>query len=438
MGGMGRSLLTTVPVLAVIGLVGAAGFLWVKSTSPTVEVVGGFPRALGVSTPMRVRWTNPHGARRVSVLVEQNGARTVAWEKSQPSARFRFSPAAEPPGEAAVVIGRDGLVPGKAVVMVEVESNDLRAQVVRLSQEMPVILEKPSVRADEKTVYLRRGGTGVVTFTAGGGWDEAGVRVGKYSFPSWPLKGQRERRVSLFSIPPDVEEGAEAVLFARNAIGQEATAPFPHSVKPVKFRERTLEIGAGLMDKVLGELDGGSQGEAAERFARINSKMRRANDAELAKLAGKSEGKRLWEGPFVLLPSGKAEAMFADHRTYKYSGKELNREWHLGIDMASVKNAAVPAANTGKVVHAGRMGIYGNCAVIDHGMGVLTVYGHLSGIAVKVGDTVTKGQEIGKSGMTGLAGGDHLHLGVMVGSAFVDPVEWNYVFFMEQLMKTLE
>jgi murein DD-endopeptidase MepM/ murein hydrolase activator NlpD len=437
MGGAGRSLLMTVPVLAVLGLIGAAGYLWVKSTAPAVEVVGGFPRALGPSTPLRVRWTNPHGARRVTVFVEQNGTRMVAFEKAEPATRFRFSRASVAPGEAGLAIGKNGLAPGKAVVTVEVESNDLRAQVARVSQELPVVLEKPSVTAGETPVYLRRGGTGVVAFAVGGGWDEAGVRVGKYTFPSWPLNGRAERRVSLFTVPPDAEQGVEAVLFARNAIGDEATASFPYRVKPVKFRERTLEVGDGLMDKVLGELDAGASGEAAARFARINSVMRRANDAALAELAKKSEGKRLWEGPFLLLPNGKAEAMFADHRTYKFGGKELNREWHFGIDMASVKNALVPAANAGKVVHAGRLGIYGNCVVIDHGLGVLTVYGHMSGFTVKVGDVVARGQEIGKSGMTGLAGGDHLHLAVMVGGVFVDPVEWSYVFWMEQLIKVL-
>jgi murein DD-endopeptidase MepM/ murein hydrolase activator NlpD len=441
MGGAGRSLLKAVPVLVALAAIGAAGYLWVKSTAPQVEVVGGFPRAMGPSTPLRVRWTNPHGARRVTVFVEQNGARTVAFERGEAATRFSFLRAAMGPGEAAFSIGKKevpGLAPGKAVVTVEVQSNDLRGQVARVSQELPVVLEKPSVKADAEPVYLRRGGTGVVTFSVGGGWSEAGVRVGSYTFASWPSKGRQERRVSLFTIPPHIDDDVKAVLFARNAIGDEATAPFPYRVRPVKFRERTLDLSKPLMEKVLGELDAGAQGEAGERFARINSAMREANDATLAELGKKSEGKRLWNDVFLLLPNGQAEASFADHRRYKYGGKELNQAWHMGIDMASVKNAAVPAANTGRVVHAGRLGIYGNCVAIDHGLGVSTVYGHMSRIGVKVGDTVARGQEIGKSGMTGLAGGDHLHLAVMVGGAFVDPLEWIYPSWLEPVVKALE
>lgn len=437
-GGSGRSLLGAVPILILLAAVGAGGFLWFKSTLPAVEVAGGFPRALGPSTPLKVRWTNPHGARRVTVYVEQNGARNVAFEKVEPAVRFAFRPPAAAPGEAAFNIPKTGLAPGKATVVVEVQSNDLRGQTAQISHELPVVLEKPTVTADASPVFLRRGGTGLVQFTVGGGWSDAGVRVGKFTFPSWPSKSKPERRMAFFSIPPDVDDETVPLLFARNAIGDEATAPFPVKVTAVKFRDRTLELGDKLMNKVLDELDAGTQGEAADRFAKLNSVMRRANDATLAALAAKSEPARLWDGPFVMLPRGKAEALFADHRTYRYGGKSLNREWHLGIDMASTKNAPVPAGNNGKVVHAGRLGIYGNCVVIDHGLSVLTVYGHMSDLSVKVGDTVKKGQEIGKSGMSGLAGGDHLHLGLMLGSAFVDPVEWTYASWMEKLLAALD
>lgn len=435
LGGAGRSLIAAVPVVLGLAVLGAAGYLWVKSTTPQVELVGGFPRAMGPSTPLRIRWTNPHGARRVTVAVEQNGVRTVAFESIQPAIRFAFVRTAAPPAEVAVTVPKGSLVPGNATLTVEVASNDLRSQVASVSRQLPVVLEKPRVSAGEEPVFLRRGGTGFVTFTVGGGWDTAGVRVGKFFFPSWPVKGRPERRVSIFSIPPEVPGDAVAELVARNAIGDEAASPFRYKVTAVKFRDRTLELGDRLMDKVLGELDAGTTGEAAARFARINSVMRRANDAVLAEYSRNSGPRPLWKDAFVMLPKGKAEALFADHRTYKYAGKELNREWHLGIDMASVQQAPVPAGNAGKVVHAGRLGIYGNCVVIDHGLGVLTVYGHMSNLAVKVGDTVTRGQQIGKSGMTGLAGGDHLHLGLMVSGAFVDPVEWSFQNWMDRTVK---
>ena len=84
----------------------------------------------------------------------------------------------------------------------------------------------------------------------------------------------------------------------------------------------------------------------------------------------------------------------------------------------------VAAAAAGTIVNASWLGIYGNCVIIDHGMGVQSLYGHLSSFDVKLDDSVTKGQTIGRSGMTGLAGGDHLHFTMLVGGRPVNPVEW--------------
>jgi murein DD-endopeptidase MepM/ murein hydrolase activator NlpD len=122
--------------------------------------------------------------------------------------------------------------------------------------------------------------------------------------------------------------------------------------------------------------------------------------------------------------NSQVEANFADYRTYMYRGQEVDRQVHLGFDLASTAASPLVASNSGKVVHAGWLGIYGNCVIIDHGMGVASLYGHLSSIEVKAGDGVKRGQQIGRSGMTGLAGGDHLHFTMLVHGRAVNPVEW--------------
>src|SRR4029079_14899775 len=131
-----------------------------------------------------------------------------------------------------------------------------------------------------------------------------------------------------------------------------------------------------------------------------------------------------WSGPFVQLGNSQVEASFADYRTYVYNGKEVDQQVHLGYDLAVTANTPVLAANAGKILNASWLGIYGNCVIIDHGMGIASLYGHLSSFDVKVGDTVTKGQQIGRTRMTGLAGGDHLHFTMLVSGHPVNPVEW--------------
>jgi len=159
-------------------------------------------------------------------------------------------------------------------------------------------------------------------------------------------------------------------------------------------------------------------------FLKVNGDLRRINADQIAALAAKTSPRLLWEGPFVQLGNSQVEARFADRRTYFYNGKEIDRQTHLGFDLAVTAHVPVAAANAGTVLNASWLGIYGNCVIIDHGMGVQSLYGHLMSFDVKVGDTVTRGQEIGRSDSTGLAGGDHLHFTMLVGGRMVNPVEW--------------
>jgi murein DD-endopeptidase MepM/ murein hydrolase activator NlpD len=76
------------------------------------------------------------------------------------------------------------------------------------------------------------------------------------------------------------------------------------------------------------------------------------------------------------------------------------------------------------VIYADRLGLYGNCVIIDHGYSLQSLYGHMSKILVKVGDTVSKEQQIGISGATGMAFGDHVHFSMMIAGTQVDPKEW--------------
>ena len=120
----------------------------------------------------------------------------------------------------------------------------------------------------------------------------------------------------------------------------------------------------------------------------------------------------------------RVESAFADHRTYIYNGKEVDQQVHLGFDLASFTACRSSRRTAARWCSPTQLGIYGNCVIIDHGMGVQSLYGHLSSIGVKVGDTVEKEQELGRSGMTGLAGGDHLHFTMLVNGQMVNPVEW--------------
>jgi murein DD-endopeptidase MepM/ murein hydrolase activator NlpD len=107
-----------------------------------------------------------------------------------------------------------------------------------------------------------------------------------------------------------------------------------------------------------------------------------------------------------------------------YQGKKVDEQVHLGFDIAAHEHMPVKAANSGKVIYADRLGIYGNAVVLDHGYGLQTLYGHMSKIDVKVGDMVQKKQSMGLSGSTGMAFGDHVHFSMLVEGVQVNPIEW--------------
>ena len=125
------------------------------------------------------------------------------------------------------------------------------------------------------------------------------------------------------------------------------------------------------------------------------------------------------------LPNAAVKAGFAEHRSYLYNDvKQEVEATHLGLDLASIARSPVPAGNDGIVVFADYLGIYGNVVVIDHGLGLQSLYSHMSEISVETGQTVTRGEPIGRTGATGMAVGDHLHFGILISGLEVSPIEW--------------
>jgi murein DD-endopeptidase MepM/ murein hydrolase activator NlpD len=318
-----------------------------------------------------------------------------------------------------------GLHDGKAKVTIEAQSNDLRGETNQVSFDVEVITSPPHVVADGVQHYVNQAGCGLVAFTPSGYVSDSGVMVKDYVFRSFPLPNHPGERFSLFAYPWDLPTGIEPVVFAANPAGARATAPFYVKLFPKKFHESTIVLTDAFMQKVVSDIDPENKvpGDLLTRYVYLNREMRKQNAKTLYDLRLKTEEALLWKGPFVR-PKTKNEAFFADHRTYTYNGKTVDQETHLGFDLADRKHMPIVAPNSGKVIYADRLGIYGNCIVMDHGYGLQTIYGHMSHFDVKVGDHVEKGQKMGLSGETGMAGGDHLHFSMQVDGVQVNPIEW--------------
>src|SRR5690606_34670998 len=198
--------------------------------------------------------------------------------------------------------------------------------------------------------------------------------------------------------PYNVPAGETITLVAEDAAGNRKTASVPYRLKTIPYRKSNINISDNFIRDVITPLAGDSaNADAKTAFLSVNSKLRKENDATIRNATSKSDSAILWEGPVRQLSNSKVEANSADERTYIYNDEPIDKQYHLGYDLAVTKRYPIEAANNGIVVYAGPLGIYGNAVIIDHGMGVSTLYGHMSSIDVNVGDEVKKNQIIGKT-----------------------------------------
>ncbi|MGO4881101.1 MAG: M23 family metallopeptidase [Bryobacteraceae bacterium] len=413
-------------IIAVL-LVAAIVVLAALSATPTISMDPPV-KTIGASTPIKSEVTSTYGLRRFTAVLEQNGVRYTVYDQHYPAHRLLFMRHRGAPKTIAFPAGKQqapALKAGKATLIVEAQSNDLLGRTTSASYDVDVVLEPPRLVVDEAQHYINQDGSELVTFTVSGDWSEAGVKVGPYTFRSFPLPGRpNNERFSLFAFAWDLPVDTVPHVYARNAAGTEVTGRFWFKIFPKPFRTRDLEITDAFLDKVVNQIDPGGQGDLLERFLKINRDLRKKNNQQLSDLRLKTEERVLWNGPFLQLANSQVEAHFADVRSYIYKGKKVDQQVHLGFDLAVTAHVPVVAANDGRVVWGSDLGIYGNCIVVDHGYGLQSIYGHLSRIDVKVGDLVKKGQAMGHSGSTGLAGGDHLHFSMQVDGVQVNPVEW--------------
>ncbi|WP_136524712.1 M23 family metallopeptidase [Geomonas ferrireducens] len=283
----------------------------------------------------------------------------------------------------------------------------------------------PAVTVLSTAHNVSRGGSGLVVYTVNREVVKTGIVFADRFFPGYRQPGGFY--ACLFAFPSDLpqERFIPKVLAVDRAGNERLTGIYFHVLEKSFPRDR-IELTDSFLEKVSSEFKDRFPKAATplEVFLKVNSEVRSADRKTLYQTGLKTSPTPLWSGDFMRLPNSAPRGTFSQFRSYFYKGAQVDQQYHLGIDLASLAHAKVPAANNGKVVWADDLGIYGQCVIIDHGMGLQTLYGHLSRIGVKEGAQVNKGDIIGDTGDTGLASGDHLHFGVVVSGQEVNPIEW--------------
>ncbi len=430
--------------LVLILLLAATGVFLVAGRlgGPSIDIAQP-QKYVGAAAPLDVSVTAPGKLSEVRIVLEQHGKQTPLFALDNPQG-------AEVKQEGNRLhitrqVGRQtvpDLQSGAARIVVTAARpvvygmRTLRSSATR---DVQVRLERPRIAALSTFHYINLGGSEMIVYRVSPPDVQSGVKVGDYEYPGFPASGATvegvkitdpEVRVAFFSLLWDQDVNTPMYLYARDEAGNTARADFDYRVFPKPFKRSRLELDDRFLERVVPAILAGTsevspQGDTLAKFLVINGELRRKNAEKIASFATRTAPEMLWRGiVFHPFTNSAVESAFADQRTYVYRGKEVDKQTHLGFDLARVANSPVVAANRGKVLYADELGIYGNCVILDHGMGVQSLYGHLSSIGVKAGDMVEKEQALGRSGMTGLAGGDHLHFTMLVDGHMVTPVEW--------------
>jgi murein DD-endopeptidase MepM/ murein hydrolase activator NlpD len=421
--------------LALLAIVGLA--LLRVGPPPEIEIDPELP-GIGPRTPIAVRLSEPRrGLGGVRAELVQGELRVPLGEQQHtPRPFWAFWGPRTASSEMRLEVGRataPGLREGEATVRVSAERAPTwlrRPAATTRELTLPVRLLPPSLAVRSSQVYVAQGGCEAVVYRVGEGAARDGVRAGDWFFPGYPLPGGGAgERFALFAVPYDLGDAGAVRLEVADALGNQAQAGIVERFFPRSPTQERIALGDDFLARVVPAILARSpeiadQGDLLKSFLVINGDLRRRNAETLRQLAAASRAAFLWDEPFLPLPNAQVMSSFADRRTYVHQGREVDQQYHLGFDLATTRRDAVPAANDGVVAFADYLGIYGNAVVLDHGYGLMSLYAHLSEIEVRAGQEVRRGQRLGRTGETGLAGGDHLHFTLLLHGLPVTPLEW--------------
>ena len=253
--------------------------------------------------------------------------------------------------------------------------------------------------------------------------------------------------ISVITWPIDIKEFKKVNVVAVDLAGNKTEAKVPFYIKEFKEKVDNIKISDDFVNNiskhVLENSDMNVPSSIVDIFIKTNKELREKNVKTIREVVKKNlvnDMKTSFDiKPFVRLPNAATFAQFGERRHYFYGEEKIDEAWHLGMDWASVKRAEIFTSNPGKVIFKGYLGIYGDTAIIDHGLGIGSLYAHTSSLNVEVNDEVKAGDKIGNTGSTGAVFGDHLHFGMLVQGIEVNPNEWlDFTWMKTNVTKTID
>jgi len=397
---------------------------------------------LGASSEIQLVLTDAKsGIRSVNISLVQDDKQATLVKKTLPRQGYLSGSGPNRLEETIPVnFKKLGFADGKALLLVEVRdfswSNWMAGNESSAEYQIEIDTTPPRIHIMRTPQYIAAGGSGVVTYQLNEPASRHGVTVNDLYYPGFPLNnsGTDNYHAAFIGLPFSTEQLGQQAISATDLAGNPAAVSFGMNLHRRRMTEDRIAVSENFLQRKIPEF---SQyypelnGSLLEQYVSVNNSIRKVNDQKIQEICRGAMPERLWQGRFKRMSRGANRAGFADHRTYFFDNREIDRQVHLGVDLASTEHADIRAANRGKVVFADYLGIYGNTVILDHGQGVFSLYAHLSDIKTENGALVEQDAVIGSSGSTGMAGGDHLHFSMLVNGIFVNPLEWWDISWLE-------
>ena len=282
--------------------------------------------------------------------------------------------------------------PTEAVLQVRVRDwslrDSLRGNIAELDVPLTIDRRPPRVSVATGLTYVRRGGAGVVQYQLSETTVRDGVQVGDAFFPGHDLGGSR---VAFYAIPADAPDAPEPRVIAEDGAGNVARARWPVVVRERQMPVANVTLPASFLDTTVPDLaaaEGIDASDPTAAFATINTEVRAANEKRVREALADTAPEILWDGAFAQLANSKVTSRFAEsRRTYLVGAASPSRRPPTSAT-TSHRPRAAPITCSGPPAEwpsPDELGIYGNCVVLDHGLGVASLYGHLSRLDVAAG-----------------------------------------------------
>ncbi|THB77061.1 MAG: M23 family metallopeptidase [Desulfobulbaceae bacterium] len=421
-----------IPVILIPILVGLAYYLFFESEQPVIELSMS-NEFIGVQKALSLKAEDQKsGIKSVSLTITQNDKSHVLFEERVQRTGYTGT-VGKPIVEKDIVLSPAELklTDGEATLTLEVFDFSARSYLKgnnsKITRTVTIDTKPPKIRIIHSERYINPGGTGIVIYRLDDLEATSGLIVNDHYHPGFVVgDGRDDIFIAYFGLPYDTESITTSIVQAQDQAGNKTTLPFSSIFKKKTYRQDRINVGNSFLQKKVPEFEQyypEMSGDLVDKYLFTNNEVRTRNNAQIKELCGSPHPSRLWEKRFLRM-AGQSRAGYADKRTYYYGNKAIDRQVHLGIDIASTKNAEVKAAAAGIVTFADYLGIYGNMVMLDHGQGVFSLYSHLSQINVAISDQIESGVVLGRTGTSGMAGGDHLHFSVLINGVFVNPLEW--------------